>query len=225
MSQGGAVSSWAPTVTDFMKQRVPLCTLLEPATEPPTKGQLTLRCDGLRWDIVVTASSSGKAMLESRGMGNSEDLPNKPGPTKRKGRTFFIDSSDSDDEHDDANAGSRTSSKPPDSDAYITNLDVLISVHEQLMLPVTQEEWAELGDGTSNLQRRIGRAYRRRCQQTHHTGESGSWADGVKRLDYLEGRTHLVGIEARASERDPISGSHRAIQGVSGTLIFGEDLS
>jgi hypothetical protein len=71
----------------------------------------------------------------------------------------------------------------------ITNLDLLSAIHQTMNTPVTREEWEALGTGSSS-QRKVAKAYEKRCL-TAGTG----WDEGVRRIDYLKGRTKLVGIE------------------------------
>ncbi|KAF7375793.1 hypothetical protein MSAN_00469000 [Mycena sanguinolenta] len=71
----------------------------------------------------------------------------------------------------------------------ITNLDVLFALYDALSERVTEEEWARLGH-RSRVQRQIGHAYERRCVKL-----GGGWEAGVRRIDWLDGRTRLVGIE------------------------------
>jgi hypothetical protein len=84
----------------------------------------------------------------------------------------------------------------------ITNLDVLYTVHTTLLSRVTPEEWEALGNG-SKAQRKVTRAYERRCSLM------GGWEGGVRRVDWLGGKTHLSGIEV-----DKTSGTN------VGKLIF-----
>ncbi|KAJ7147412.1 hypothetical protein C8R43DRAFT_1129666 [Mycena crocata] len=71
----------------------------------------------------------------------------------------------------------------------ITNLDVICALYDTLDERVTEEEWAKLGQG-SRTQRRISRAYQQRCIKL-----GDGWDTGVRRIDWLDGRTRLVGIE------------------------------
>ncbi|KAF7326796.1 hypothetical protein MSAN_02499100 [Mycena sanguinolenta] len=71
----------------------------------------------------------------------------------------------------------------------VTNLDVLFALYDALSERVTEEEWARLGH-RSRVQRQIGHAYERRCVKL-----GGGWEAGVRRIDWLDGRTRLVGIE------------------------------
>lgn len=71
----------------------------------------------------------------------------------------------------------------------ITNLDVIEAVHAQLNVPATRREWEALGHN-SKPQARVADAYNRRCAQTR------DWDNGVRRVDWLQGRTVLVGIES-----------------------------
>ncbi|KAI0293726.1 hypothetical protein B0F90DRAFT_1355388 [Multifurca ochricompacta] len=88
----------------------------------------------------------------------------------------------------------------------LTNLDVLYAVHTTLMARVTPEEWASLGEG-SRAQRRVAEAYKKRC-----TRMGGGWESGIRRLDWLGSKTHLVGVE--------IDKSNEAGENV-GRLVFG----
>jgi hypothetical protein len=71
----------------------------------------------------------------------------------------------------------------------ITNLDVICALYDTLAERATNEEWAALGP-RSRAQRRISRAYEQRCIKL-----GGGWESGVRRIDWLDGRTRLVGIE------------------------------
>ncbi|KAL5526056.1 hypothetical protein ACEPAG_7394 [Sanghuangporus baumii] len=75
----------------------------------------------------------------------------------------------------------------------LTNLDVLQAVYSSLREPVSRFEWEALGTG-SNAQRRVAEAYSRRCEMT---GSKREWESGIRRVDYLCGRTLLCGIEYR----------------------------
>lgn len=72
--------------------------------------------------------------------------------------------------------------------SVITNLDVLYAVHTTLLSRVTPEEWEALGNG-SKAQRKVTKAYEKRCTSM------GGWEGGVRRVDWLGGKTHLSGIE------------------------------
>ncbi|KAF6765359.1 hypothetical protein DFP72DRAFT_1057953 [Ephemerocybe angulata] len=200
-----------PTVTDFFKNRVPINTLMEPATEPPTRGSMTLCCEGFDWDVVVRASSGRPGLGRPSGARGSR---------REKGRKFYIDSSDSDDEledEDDDEDGERTANDEP----VITNLDVLSCVHSALAKPITQAEWAALGDGDTPQQRRISRAYRSRCQETELAGGGVVWAQGVRRVDLLQGKSTLVGIEAKDSSNARMASVDDGGD-VVGRLVFSE---
>ncbi|CAK5270436.1 unnamed protein product [Mycena citricolor] len=69
----------------------------------------------------------------------------------------------------------------------ITNLDVVCAVHDALSGRASGDEWGRL---STKVQRRISRSYEARCVQT-----GGGWDAGVRKIDWLEGRTRLVGIE------------------------------
>ncbi|CAK5284587.1 unnamed protein product [Mycena citricolor] len=69
----------------------------------------------------------------------------------------------------------------------ITNLDIVCAVHDALSGRASGDEWGRL---STKVQRRISRSYEARCVQT-----GGGWDAGVRKIDWLEGRTRLVGIE------------------------------
>ncbi|KAJ7466443.1 hypothetical protein FB451DRAFT_1137957 [Mycena latifolia] len=81
----------------------------------------------------------------------------------------------------------------------ITNRDVLFALYNALAERATADEWASLG-ARSRAQRRISHAYEQRCVKL-----GGGWEAGVRRIDWLDGRTRLVGIalkEGPAGEPD-----------------------
>ncbi|KAN0093434.1 hypothetical protein V8E55_004218 [Tylopilus felleus] len=81
------------------------------------------------------------------------------------------------------------SSSKSSRSSSITNLDLLYSLHTTLLTRVTPQEWEALGHG-SRAQRKVTRAYEKRC-----TKMGGGWEGGVRRLDWLHGKTRLIGIE------------------------------
>ena len=93
------------------------------------------------------------------------------------------------------------------SSAALTNLDVLYAVHATLMTCVTPEEWHSLGEG-SRAQRRVAEAYKQRC-----TRMGGGWEGGIRRVDWLGSKTHLVGVEI---EKGADEGGENV-----GRLVFG----
>ncbi|KAF8879402.1 hypothetical protein BD779DRAFT_1155973 [Infundibulicybe gibba] len=155
------------TVVDrSTRTAIPMHTLSQPATEPPTATRLVFKSDKLPWPIVVTPSGTSGS---------------KPG-------RFFI--------ADGASA----------SGAPITNMDLLHAIHHTLSSRVSQVEWDALGHG-SRAQRKITRAYEKRCVKM-----GGGWDGGVRRIDYLGGKTRLVGIEV---DKTPTEGG-------AGKLVFGK---
>ncbi|KAF9234749.1 hypothetical protein BU15DRAFT_89872 [Melanogaster broomeanus] len=111
------------------------------------------------------------------------------GPSNPSGSGFYVGSSPS---------KSRS--------ATITNLDLLHSLHTTLLTRVTPQEWEALGHG-SRAQRKVTRAYENRC-----TKMGGGWDGGVRRVDWLHGKTRLIGIEVE-----------RNSNGVrTGKLVFGK---
>ena len=81
---------------------------------------------------------------------------------------------------------------PPATNGVIANLDVLYAIHATLAIQVTPEEWESLGNG-STAERKVTRAYEKRCSVM------GDREGGVRRVDWLGGKTHLVGIEVDRS--------------------------
>ncbi|KAJ6473382.1 hypothetical protein C8R47DRAFT_1076674 [Mycena vitilis] len=71
----------------------------------------------------------------------------------------------------------------------VTNLDVLFALYDALSERLTEDEWVRLGN-KSRAQRRISHAYEQRCITL-----GGGWDAGVRRIDWLDGHTRLVGIE------------------------------
>ncbi|KAG1748458.1 uncharacterized protein EDB91DRAFT_1235736 [Suillus paluster] len=88
----------------------------------------------------------------------------------------------------------------------ITNLDLLHALYETLLTRVTPQEWEGLGNG-SRAQRKVTQAYEKRC-----TKLGGGWEGGVRRVDWLHGKTRLIGIEVE---------KHGHGVG-SGRLVFGK---
>lgn len=97
--------------------------------------------------------------------------------------------------------GSSRNGRSPD----ITNLDLLHSLYETLLTRVTPQEWEALGTG-SRAQRKVTQAYEQRC-----TRLGGGWEGGVRRVDWLHGKTRLIGIEVE--KHGPGAGSGRLVFG------------
>lgn len=152
---------------------IPSLTLTQPATEPPTYGRFVLKCEKLPWYIIATTGVDISGMTT----GHSS------------GKRFYIGSATS-----TGSGRSRSSSSSGNSPEAITNLDVLYAIHATLSVRVTQAEWNLLGNG-SRAQRKATRAYEKRC-----TDMGGGWGAGVRRVDFLGGKTKLVGVEI-ANER------------------------
>ncbi|KAJ7056004.1 hypothetical protein C8F01DRAFT_375404 [Mycena amicta] len=105
----------------------------------------------------------------------------------------------------------------------VTNYDVLCALHDALTERATSDEWTAVGGAESSSplgmvmlkqkqkqkQKRVLRAYQDRCIM-----RGGGWDSGVRRIDWLEGCTRLVGIML-----DTI-GKHETDTGVRGTLVF-----
>jgi hypothetical protein len=94
----------------------------------------------------------------------------------------------------------KRSNSRPSVGTVITNLDVLYTIHTTLLARVTPDEWEALG---SKAQRKVTRACRKRCSV------AGGQKSGVRRVDWLCGKTHLIGIEVDRS-------------GGNGVLIFAQ---
>lgn len=86
-------------------------------------------------------------------------------------------------------SGGSVGSSSRSRSSSITNLDLLYALHATLLTRITPQEWEGLGHG-SRAQRKVTRAYEKRC-----TKMGGGWEGGVRRLDWLHGKTRLVGIE------------------------------
>jgi hypothetical protein len=85
---------------------------------------------------------------------------------------------------------SQSRSRSPSRSARpVSTQDVLMALHIFLHAPVTAGEWASLGHG-SKKQRKITMAYEERCVKI-----GGGWEGGIRRIDWLCGRTKFVGIE------------------------------
>ncbi|KAK0439168.1 hypothetical protein EV421DRAFT_1821569 [Armillaria borealis] len=71
----------------------------------------------------------------------------------------------------------------------ISNMDLLYALHNTLAVSVTHEEWNALSNG-SPMQRKVTRAYQRRCSKM-----GVGWEGGVRRIDWLGQEVQLIGIE------------------------------
>ncbi|KAJ3733411.1 hypothetical protein DFJ43DRAFT_1153441 [Lentinula guzmanii] len=169
-------------------EAVPAHVLAEPATDPPTSGKLVLRCDRFPWEVIVTAGCAG------------------------------------------------SSSTPSSTRPQVTNNDVLHAVYHTLRAPVLHSEWNTL-DSDRSTQRRVSRAYQRRVEMMQLRAsrdraqaslvagrrvsgggeETGEGKEGVRRVDWLMGRTRLVGIVVERS-----AGHGGSLDGVGGVgkLVF-----
>lgn len=79
--------------------------------------------------------------------------------------------------------------KPP-----ISLLNVLLAIHQAMHQQVTPADWAKL---SANKVGGITRAYRMRCGMNEHEK-----AKGVKRVDYLLGKTRMMGLLRSRIEDD-----------------------
>ncbi|TFK70757.1 hypothetical protein BDN72DRAFT_958597 [Pluteus cervinus] len=143
---------------------IPGHTLSQPATDPPTYGELVLHCDKFPWPIIVIASSAPGA--NHHPLTQNENYPYANGMPHMQRRN---------------------------SNAVVTNMDVLCALYNTLCARVTPDEWESLGHG-SRAQRKATRAYQSRC-----TKLGGSWEEGVRRVDYLGEKTRLIGVEVDKS--------------------------
>ncbi|KAI3606141.1 hypothetical protein WG66_003940 [Moniliophthora roreri] len=87
--------------------------------------------------------------------------------------------------------GANSSSK-----GTVSNLDLIHAIHTTLYTRMTKEEWDALGAG-SRAQRKVTKAYETRCRAT-----GGGWDQGVKRIDWLGGKTRLIGVEVDKAVSD-----------------------
>lgn len=87
----------------------------------------------------------------------------------------------------------------------ISNMDLLYALHNTLAVSVTHEEWNALSNG-SPMQRKVTRAYQRRCSKM-----GVGWEGGVRRIDWLGQEVQLIGIEV----------DKNAFAGGIAKLIFG----
>lgn len=217
---------------DFLDQPIPLCTLLEPATEPPVKGRMTLWCQELGWEVAVLPSSvtcPSETNHRRRSSSSSSSSTRRPSNLKPGGlagkKKFYIDnesafSSDTEDEDDDGPYPRKPSAH--EKDAVITNFDVLRSIHSSLSLPIAQADWTDLSEDD---QKEVSKAYRKRCRSTQEraTGSpkpAGVWAEGVKRVDFLKGKSVVVGIEATDSVGRRQTRSSSRGKGAVGRIVF-----
>ncbi|KAJ3783260.1 hypothetical protein GGU10DRAFT_273910, partial [Lentinula aff. detonsa] len=106
-----------------------------------------------------------------------------------------------------------SSSTPSSTRPQVTNNDVLHAVYHTLRAPVLHSEWNTL-DSDRSTQRRVSRAYQRLSGGAEETGEG---KEGVRRVDWLMGRTRLVGIVVERSVGH--GGSLDGVEGV-GKLVF-----
>jgi len=74
----------------------------------------------------------------------------------------------------------------------ITSLDVIEAVHFALHIPITRAEWELLGQNPK-VQARVADAFAKR------SARSRDRENGVRRCDWLQGRTILLGIESRSN--------------------------
>jgi hypothetical protein len=89
-----------------------------------------------------------------------------------------------------------TSSSAAARGGSITIFDVVAAVHSSLRRAAGKDDWEALGTG-SGAQRRVRQAFESRC--THPADRE----KGLKRLDWLAGKTRLIGIEVDRSARGP----------------------
>jgi hypothetical protein len=107
------------------------------------------------------------------------------GSSKAAGARFYI-----------GGGGEKENSNNSSRRAFVTNLDLLYALHTTLLTRVTPQEWEALGHG-SRAQKKVTQAYEKRCKRM-----GGGWDGGVRRVDWLHGRTRLVGVEVDRYGRD-----------------------
>ncbi|KZT24785.1 hypothetical protein NEOLEDRAFT_1148355 [Neolentinus lepideus HHB14362 ss-1] len=74
---------------------------------------------------------------------------------------------------------------PPELVPYVTVADVLAHLYAALRTPASKREWAALD---ARAQERVGASFFRRC------GAGEERRKGVKRVDWLGGRTRFGGV-------------------------------
>lgn len=177
------------TVIDrHTRASIPFQTLTQPITDPSTMGRLVLKSDEFPWTIIACPSSGAVS-----------------GSGEAKSPRFYLGGSSS-------ASRRKTEYTRPGTVVPLTNLDVMHALHKGLSLRVTPEEWEALGN-ESRAQRRVSRAYEKRCKVL-----GGGWEAGVRRIDFLGGKTALAGIEIvedRSPSEDLVGDGHRV-----GKLIF-----
>ena len=76
--------------------------------------------------------------------------------------------------------------------SYVTVYDVLQALHSSLRLQVTKVEWASLPRASQNI---ISTSFHKRVDGfSDRTKREKQLGKGVRRLDFLVGRTRLLGI-------------------------------
>ncbi|KAI3608808.1 hypothetical protein WG66_003867 [Moniliophthora roreri] len=154
---------------------VPSHTLHQPATDPPTAGRLVLRSDKFPWSIIVQAGISSSASQIQ---------------TPKSAAKFYLGGATSAPKGGGGGGGGGGGSLP------VSNLDLIHAIHSTLFTRVTKEEWDALGAG-SRAQRKVTKAYETRCRAI-----GGGWDQGVKRIDWLGGKTRLIGVEVDKTASD-----------------------
>ncbi|KAJ3807366.1 hypothetical protein EV368DRAFT_16738, partial [Lentinula lateritia] len=105
---------------------------------------------------------------------------------------------------------------------FVTNNDVLHALHRTLHAHILHSEWDTLGSDRSR-QRRVSRAYQRpsltagRRVSGGAEGEGREEQEGVRRVDWLMGRTRFMGIVVERSAG--VGESSDGLKGV-GKLVF-----
>jgi hypothetical protein len=204
------------TILDWCGDPIPRQSLLEPATEPPARGTLVLDyqegLDGLSipWKVEVWASGN------VRDSGGTASIPsskqNTTRASDRKGPKFYINSSDEEDD-DESDSDDEEDPTPERShDSVVTNLDVLQALHASLNKCIRPFEW----DGLDvDAQKKVYAAYKARCA----AGGRGRLEDGVKRIDWLQGRNVFAGVESLKVDSSEIEEDGALV----GRIVFQEE--
>lgn len=206
------------TILDWCGDPIPRQSLFEPATEPPVRGTLVLDyhegIGGLRmpWKVEVWAGgnvrdSGGTPPISSSKQHTSDAL----GLKKPK---FYIDTSDEDDDDDDESddEDERSPTSESNRDAVVTNLDVLKALHASLNKSIRAFEWDALDPDS---QRQVYAAYKARCA----AGGRGRMEEGVKRIDWLQGRNVFAGVESLKLDASEIEEDGALV----GRIVFQEE--
>lgn len=161
------------------------------------------------WKVEVWASGN------VRDSGGTPAIPsskkNTTNASERKGPKFYINSSDEEDDESDSDEEEDPTPEPR-HDAVVTNLDVLQALHASLNKSIRAFEWDALD---IDSQKKVYAAYKARCA----AGGRGRLEDGVKRIDWLQGRNVFAGVESLKVDSSEIEEDGALV----GRIVFQEE--